>query len=155
MINLISTHSQHPDFLHLVRCLDAELAIRDGDDHAFYAQFNKTAQLQHVVVAYDQDQPVGCGALRAYAPNILEIKRMYVSPENRGQGIATQILSALEGWATELSCEKCLLETGKNQPEAIALYHKNGYRVIPNYGQYQSVANSVCFEKKLRGPELT
>ena len=64
-------------------------------------------------------------------------------------GIATQILTELEKWATELSFKKCVLETGKKQPEAIALYIKNGYKIIPNYGQYEGVENSVCFEKLL------
>ena len=67
----------------------------------------------------------------------------------RGEGIATIILKELEVWAAELHYEKCRLETGKKQPEAIELYKKNGYKVIPNYGQYEGVENSVCFEKSL------
>jgi GNAT superfamily N-acetyltransferase len=64
-------------------------------------------------------------------------------------GIASKILTNLENWAEELSYKKCILETGKKQPEAIALYLKNDYTVIPNYGHYASVENSLCFEKKL------
>ena len=75
---------------------------------------------------------------------------MYVLPESRNGGIATRVLSALEEWAGELSYARCILETGKKQPEAIALYKKNGYTPIPNYGQYANVENSVCFEKKIR-----
>ena len=56
----------------------------------------------------------------------------------------------LEKWARELSCTRCILETGKRQPEAIGLYKRNGYRLIPNYGQYAAVENSVCFEKELK-----
>jgi len=74
---------------------------------------------------------------------------MYTLPENRGKGIATKVLSELELWATELSSEKCILETGKKQPEAIELYKKNGYKQIPNYGQYAEIENSICFEKNL------
>jgi len=74
---------------------------------------------------------------------------MYTLPGSRGKGIASQVLAELERWAAELSYEKCLLETGKRQPEAIALYKKRGYRLIPNYGQYAGVENSVCFEKIL------
>jgi GNAT superfamily N-acetyltransferase len=65
-------------------------------------------------------------------------------------GIASNILAELEKWASELSYAKCILETGKKQPEAISLYKKNGYRIIPNYGQYCEVENSLCFEKKLK-----
>ena len=80
----------------------------------------------------------------------MEIKRMYTSPESRGKGIASSVLSELEGWASELSYEKCILETGKKQPEAIGLYEKNGYKTIPNYGQYAGIENSLCFEKHLK-----
>jgi putative acetyltransferase len=59
------------------------------------------------------------------------------------------VLKALEDWAKELGYHKCILETGKRQPDAIALYQKNGYSIMPNYGQYQGVTNSVCFEKQL------
>ena len=55
-----------------------------------------------------------------------------------------------KGNSIELSCEKCILETGKRQPEAIELYKKNGYRIIPNYGQYAGIENSVCFEKEVK-----
>ncbi len=79
----------------------------------------------------------------------MEVKRMYTSPESRGKGIASAVLKELEKWAAELSYKKCLLETGKKQPEAIALYLKSSYNIIPNYGQYAGVENSVCFEKKL------
>ena len=75
---------------------------------------------------------------------------MYTSPESRGKGIATKILAELEKWAMELSCHMCVLETGKRQLEAIRLYKKNGYRLIPNYGQYTNMENSVCFEKEMK-----
>lgn len=105
--------------------------------------------IKQAVVAYEDYDAVGCGAIKEYEPNIVEIKRMYTLPDVRGKGIATKILSELEKWATELSHKKCILETGKGQPEAIGLYHKNGYSIIPNYGQYAGVENSVCFEKVL------
>jgi GNAT superfamily N-acetyltransferase len=77
----------------------------------------------------------------------MEVKRMYVLPNNRGKGIATTLLWELEKWALELGYMKCVLETGKRQPEAISLYEKSGYQRIPNYGQYKGVENSICFEK--------
>jgi GNAT superfamily N-acetyltransferase len=77
----------------------------------------------------------------------MEIKRMYVKPESRGKGIASKILSELEAWASELSYNKCLLETGIKQPEALRLYTKNGYERIPNYGQYSDIIGSLCFGK--------
>ena len=149
MITTIRTNSDNRDFIQLVKHLDAELAERDGKDHSFYAQFNKIDKIKHVVVAYEDDEPVACGAIKEYALGIMEVKRMYTSPESRGKGIASSVLGELETWASELSYEKCILETGKKQPEAIRLYEKNGYRVIPNYGQYAGIENSVCFEKQL------
>ena len=143
------TDSTNPDFISLVRLLDADLAIRDGDDHAFYAQFNKVDSIRHAIVIYENGTPVGCGAFKPFDENTVEIKRMYVLPEMRGKGIASQILSELEQWAAESNYRRCVLETGKKQPEAIALYLKSGYAVIPNYGQYAGVENSVCFEKKI------
>ena len=149
MITLTRTDSTHPDFVGLVQHLDAYLAKQDGDEHAFYNQFNKITAIKHVIVAHQNGIPVGCGAIKEYSEGTAEVKRMYTSPEVRGKGIATQILSELEKWAVELSFKKCILETGIRQPEAISLYKKCGYKIIPNYGQYLNIANSVCFEKEL------
>ena len=149
MIQLTRTDSENKDFRELVRDLDADLAVRDGDDHSFYNQFNKIDKIKFVVVAYENKKPLGCGAIKEYEPSTMEVKRMYILPESRGKGIATKILSELENWAAGLGYEKCILETGKKQPEAIGLYRKNGYNIIPNYGQYATIENSLCFEKKL------
>ena len=149
MIRILRTDSQNPDFIALVRLLDADLALRDGDEHSFYDQFNKIDQIKYTIIAYDNKNLLGCGAIKEYQPQIMEIKRMYVFPEKRGCGIATKILTELENWATELSYKKCILETGKKQPEAIKLYKKNGYKLTANYGQYVHIENSVCFEKEL------
>lgn len=149
-MTLIRTDSDNQDFITLVKYLDADLAKRDGDDHSFYAQFNKVDKLKHVVVAYENGKPTGCGAMKEFTPGVMEVKRMYTTPESRGKGTATKILTELERWATEMSCKKCVLETGKRQPEAIALYKKNGYNLTPNYGQYAGIENSLCFEKEMK-----
>jgi putative acetyltransferase len=149
MITIKRTNSDDQNFQELVKLLDLELQVRDGEEHLFYAALNKTNTLNYVVVAYDQDESIGCGALRNYSNDTMEVKRMFVPLQKRGQGIASTILSALEIWCRELGIKKCILETGKNQPEAIALYKKNLYNIIPNFGKYEGVENSVCFEKKL------
>lgn len=148
-MKIVRTTSTNQDFIALVALLDADLAIRDGEDHSFYNQFNKISQIKHVVVAYENDKPLGCGAIKEYDSNTMEIKRMYVSSECRGKGIASKVLSELESWTTELGYNKCILETGYKQPEAIALYKKRAFRLTTNYGQYAGVENSLCFEKKL------
>ncbi len=149
MIHCIRTDSENKYFQELVRELDKDLSIRDGADHSFYSQFNKIDKIKYAIVALDNGMPVGCGAIKELTKDSMEVKRMYVPINRRGQGIATKILKELETWAHELKYSKCLLETGKKQPEAIELYKKNGYRIIPNYGQYENVENSVCFEKIL------
>lgn len=133
----------------LVKYLDADLAVRDGDEHAFYSQFNKIDRIRHAVVAYADSTPVGCGAIKEFSRDAMEVKRMFVTPQARKLGVATKVLGELEKWAKELHYKRCILETGKRQPEAISLYEKNGYRLIANYGQYQGVENSLCFEKVL------
>lgn len=148
-LKLIRTSSNNTDFIELVKALDADLAIRDGEEHAFYHQFNKIDSLKNVIVAYENEQPVGCGAIKPFTSECMEVKRMFVPLLHRGKGIASAVLQELEKWAKESGYNSCILETGKKQPEAIALYSKNGYQVIPNYGQYEGVDNSVCFEKIL------
>jgi GNAT superfamily N-acetyltransferase len=147
MLHVIRTSASHEDFIKLVSKLDADLSDRDGDDHAFYHQFNRIDTLKYALVAYAQNEAVGCGAIKEFDADAMEVKRMYVLPNNRGKGIATTLLWELEKWALELGYMKCVLETGKRQPEAISLYEKSGYQRIPNYGQYKGVENSICFEK--------
>lgn len=150
MATIIRTNSDNKDFQQLVVALDKDLKIRDGEEHSFFAQFNKIDSIQHVIVAHNEDGiPIGCGAIKPYSETTMEVKRMYVPLEMRGKGIASIILQELEKWAKELQYEKCILETGIKQPEAIRLYQKNNYKIIPNYEQYADVASSVCFEKEL------
>jgi putative acetyltransferase len=149
MIQLVRTDSENKDFIALVTYLDTELAERDGNDHVFYSQFNKIDTIKFAVIAYENEYPLGCGAIKQYGPNTMEIKRMYVTPVNRGKGIAVAILSELERWAAEMRYAKCVLETGKRQSEAINLYSKAGYDRIPNYGQYVGIENSICFGKQI------
>ncbi|WP_276495684.1 GNAT family N-acetyltransferase [Pontibacter litorisediminis] len=149
MINLLRTDSDNPDFRELVALLDQDLQRRDGDEHAFYAQYNKLDKIRHVVVAYLDGKAVGCGAIKEYEPDTAEVKRMFVREQHRGRGIAGQVLQELEHWARELGFAACILETGVKQPEAIRLYQKSGYGTIANYGQYARVENSVCMQKTL------
>ncbi|MDE3252740.1 MAG: GNAT family N-acetyltransferase [Bacteroidota bacterium] len=149
MINLIRTDSSHAAFVYLVKELDAYLTIMDGDEHGFYDQFNKIDALKNVVLVFENEEAIACGAIKAFDETSMEVKRMYVSPDHRGKGIAQEILRELEKWAKELGYQKTVLETGKRQVEAMALYQKCGYLITPNYGQYIGVENSVCYSKKI------
>jgi len=149
MRTLIKTTADSKDFLYLIRFLDENLKILDGDDHAFYAQFNGVDQIKNVVVCYENEIPVGCGAFKNYNDSTVEIKRMFVQPDYRGKGIASEIVNELETWAKSLDFKESILETGSMQTEAIHLYKKMGYEVISNYEPYIGVANSICFRKSL------
>ena len=149
-LNVQRTNSDDQDFIQLVRNLDQLLAVVDGSEHAFYSQYNKLDKIKHVVVVYEGEEPIGCGAIKEYGSRIVEVKRMFTVPTHRGKGLATMILKELENWASELGYETCVLETGKRLSQAVGLYKSNGYSVIPNYGQYVGVDNSICFEKQLK-----
>jgi GNAT superfamily N-acetyltransferase len=153
MVRLVRTDSNNPDFIALVKELDAYLKITDGDEHSFYNQFNAITSLQHAVVAYKNLQPFACGAFKAFNKNSVEIKRMYTLPNARGEGLASMVLNELENWALELNYNSTVLETGVRQTEAIQFYKKNLYTRIPNYGQYIGIKNSRCFKKKLSDEE--
>lgn len=147
MYSIKRTNSDNLDFQNLVFELDKDLAIKNGEKNDFFAQYNKIDLIKNVIVAYEADQPVGCGAMKEYEEGIMEIKRMFVPIEKRGKGIAGKILTELQVWAKELGYKKCVLETGDKMIEAISLYKKNNFCIIKNYGQYAEVENSVCFEK--------
>lgn len=149
MIKIIRTNSDNVDFIELVKKLDKELSSRDGDLHGFYDQFNKIENIRYAVVAYNGDNPVGCGAIKTFAQGVMEVKRMFVPKDFRGNGIAGKVLSELENWTLDLGNHKLILETGKGQPEAIRFYEKHKFTPTPNFGQYIGVENSVCFEKQL------
>ena len=149
MIQIVRTTPDNPDFIKLIELLDKDIKLRDGDEHAFFAQFNKTDNIKNAIVVYDEKEALGCGAFKFYEEDIAEIKRMYVMPNARGKGIASKIILELESWAREEHYKSCILETGKKYPEAIALYKKNGFAVMANYGQYKHIEDSICFHKTL------
>ena len=149
MLTFNKTSSDDADFRLLVAELDRDLAARYGEQQTFFNQFNKLDHIHHVILAYHNQTPVGCGAFKLFEETVVEIKRMYVQPQQRGKGIAALILQQLEQWAKAEGFIACVLETGLNQPEAIRLYEKTGYERIPNYGQYIGVDISICMRKAL------
>jgi putative acetyltransferase len=149
MLSFIKTNSDSSDFRSLVVLLDADLQARYGEQQSFFSQFNKLDHIHHVIVAYENNQPVGCGAFKEYELGVAEIKRMFVLQQHRGKGIAGLILTELEQWAKEEGFKRCILETAIKQPEAIRLYEREGYKRIPNYGQYIGVEVSLCMQKDI------
>lgn len=149
MIQLVRTNSEHKDFIHLVQALDQNLAEKNGDRNDFFVQFNQLNFINHVVLAYNEDEVVGCGAFKPFDEETIEIKRMYVQPQHRRKGISRKILNALEHWASNKQYKFAVLETGEKMTEAIGLYQSNGYEVIPNFPPYEHEYTSICFKKAL------
>lgn len=145
------TDSNNVDFIKLVEMLDKDIAIRTPESNTFFSQYNKIDMLKHVLIVYHANEPLGCGAIKEYNKQTMEIKRMFTLPESRGKGIGGKILTELENWTNELSFTKIIMQTGNKHHEAIGLYLKHGYKLINNYGQYADAADSLCFEKMVDG----
>jgi len=101
------------------------------------------------LLARVEGRAVGCGALVPMEDDVVEIKRMFVLPEERGHGIAKKILDRLQGLAQEFDYDRIRLETGTKQPESIALYGKSGFYRIPNFPPFENDQSAVCFEKRI------
>ena len=155
MVTLQRTTSDNEGFRALIKELDKDLWNRYNDRQAVYDQHNIIENNRNVVVAYKDGDTAGCGCFKNFNEGIVEIKRMYVKPQYRGQKIASSILQELERWAAELNNTTTVLETGINQPEAIHLYRKSGYLVIENYGPYKNMSQSVCMQKELGNQQMS
>ena len=143
------TSTEDPDFVGLVEELDSFLAELNGEQDAFYKQYNRRESLSHALVAYLDGDAVGCGGLRAIDDTSAEIKRMYVLPGTRRLGAGVAILTGLEAWGAELGFKVARLETSRRLDAALNLYRRSGYTNIANYGPYADVEDSVCLEKTL------
>lgn len=139
------------DFVALVQKLDRLLTELNGPSDPFYSQHNRIETPQCAVVASLRGAPVGCGAFRAVDEDTVEIKRMFVEADSRGNGVGAAILAELEAWAAELGHTHAVLETSKRLTPAVKLYTRAGFVRIDNYGPYVGVDDSVCFRKTLGG----
>lgn len=118
-----------------------------------YGQYCDGGRIKYVVIAYEGNVAIGCGALRLFNEESMEIKRFYVAEEYRRKGIASRILVELESWIKELGFKKAVLETGKKQEQAINFYKKNNYVIVPNLGENIKKCLkddlNLCFIKEL------
>jgi Acetyltransferase (GNAT) family. len=149
-VEIKRTTSESLDFRHLIAALDDDLYLRNGEAQLKYRQYNKVDMIRHVVVIYVDGKPVGCGAFKKFDDESVEIKRMFVFSEMRGNRLAARILEELEKWAIEEGYSKAVLETGHKQTEAIRLYSVAGYSRTENYGQYIGMDESICYRKLLK-----
>lgn len=149
-IDILKTDANNPHFQNLVRELDYYLAEMDGEDHSFYAQYNKLNDIKNCIILFCDGVAVSCGAFKSYNVNTVEIKRMFTKEDYRGNGFAKMTLRFLEKWAREEGFSSAVLETGKKQESALQLYQSQGYEIIPNYAQYVGLEDSICFGKSLK-----
>ena len=148
-LKISKTTSENFDFITLIAALDKSLWERYPELKTNYWGNNILELNPNVVVIYLDENPVACGCFKKYDKNTIEIKRMFVSPEARGMGLAQNILRELELWAHDLGYTFSVLETLYKQKEAIALYHKTGYNIVDNYEPYVGLKNSICMQKQI------
>lgn len=145
------TDGYNKDFILLCHELDKFLneLVGGEENRAEYIQYNKVDDIHDVVIAYENDIPVGSASFKKYDDETAEVKRVFVKKEYRGQGISNELMRMLEQRAREKGFRYFILESGEPLVSAMALYRKIGYKVIPNYGQYVDMKDSVCMKKKL------
>jgi GNAT superfamily N-acetyltransferase len=136
----------------MIRALNTELAERypeEGANH-FRLDGEEVAEGRGgFLVAYHEGDAVACGAIRRLDSETAEIKRMYVEPQFRGQGLGRRLLTRLETEGRRLGVKRIVLETGERQPEALALYERAGFRRVSPFGEYVGSPLSVCMAKEL------
>ena len=148
-VRIVKTTSENTDFVNLIAALDKSLWERYPELKSDYWGNNILEINPNVVILYLEEKAVGCGCFKKYDKNTIEIKRMFVSPEVRGMGLAQTILIELESWASSLGYSSSVLETLYKQKEAIALYQKTGYAIVENYEPYVGLENSICMRKQI------
>ena len=148
-LEIRNTDSKNMDFIELVRLLDRDLEERYGDLQKQYDKHNKDDYINDVVIAYKDNVPVACGAFKKYDDCTAEIKRIFVTKENRQQGISKLILNKLEELIRSRGYKYAVLETGIKQLEAMNLYKNALYEITANYEPYAGNTNSVCMRKVL------
>lgn len=149
MLEMERCNSENEQFIDLIKKLNEDLQERNGVKQDFYDKYNILPYIDTVLILKKDGKAVACGCFKPYDNTSVEIKRMFVKKEYRGKGYSKQILRSLEKWASELGFKRAVLETGKNQLEALGLYKKSNYTRIENYGLYLGVEHSVCFEKNI------
>jgi GNAT superfamily N-acetyltransferase len=144
------------DAHRLILALNAELSAlypEDGTACHFRLDDDEVAEGRGAFfVAYANDGPLACGAIRRVDSDTAEIKRMYVQPPARGLGVGRRLLRVLEEEARSLGAKRLALETGVRQPDAIALYTGAGFARIPAFGEYEEHPLSVFMAKDVALP---
>ena len=147
------TDGKNKDFIENCRLLDMDLDRRVGKkiERDKYKKYNQLDEIKEAIVVYEGNRVIGGGAIRRYDDETIELKRVFVHTEYQGRGIGSRIVSLLMEWAVELGYKKMVLETGELLAESCAVYKKLGFQVIPSYGSYEDMPESLCMAKDLKG----
>lgn len=145
-IALRQVDPDNQDFIRLCSELDLFLDIAIGGEskRAKYKKFNYLDTMDYVIVAYDKEEAVGCGALRKYSDTDVEVKRVFVRESFRGQNLGGRLLEQLISYAGEAGYKRLILETGSFLQASLALYSRYGFERIENYGAYKNMEESLC-----------
>lgn len=137
-----------PEVVALIDLLDAYQLSLYPPESVYALDMNSLLQpnVLFAVARNAEGAAVGCGAI-VVTPQFGEVKRLFVHPSARGQGVAQRLLGMLETEALARGCRQFMLETGPSQPEAIGLYQRLGYSVRGPYGGYPDDPLSVFMEK--------
>lgn len=147
----VKTNGEDKDFVMLCGKLDDYLDEAAGEKvkRQKYVKYNQRDSIHDVFLVYRGNQPVACGAYKFYDEDTMELKRIYVDEDCREGGIGAELLRRLEADAKIAGYKYAILETGELLQASCRLYKKQGYTVIPNYGQYADMPESLCMQKKL------
>lgn len=150
-LKYIYTDGCNSDFIKLCYELDCFLneIVGGEENRAEYIPYNKLDDIHDVIVVYNADEPIGCAAFKKYDDTRAEVKRVFIKQEYRGRGISHGLMEQLEKSAKKKGYKYFILESGEPLVAAMALYRKIGYVVIPNYGQYKDMPDSICMMKEL------
>ena len=116
-----------------------------------FIPYNISESITEVLIAYIDDTAVGCAGLKRYSEEDVEIKRVWVNPENRGQHIALDMMAQIEERAVNEGYKRTVLQTREIMEDAVGLYKKLGYKQIENYSPYDKLNGAICFAKELKG----
>lgn len=146
------TDGKNKDFIENCRFLDMDLERRVGKviKRDKYRKYNQLDEIKEAIVVYEDGKAIGGGALRRYDDENIELKRVFVHPEYQGRGIGSKLVSLLVDWAIELGYKRIILETGELLVQSCAVYKKLGFEIIPNYGPYVDMPESLCMAKELQ-----
>ena len=114
-----------------------------------FVPYNLSESISDVLLAYIDGVPVGCAGLKKYSDSDVEIKRVWVEPDQRGKHIATELMNSIEDKARELGFKRAVLQTRPIMKDAVGLYSRRGYVLIDNYPPYDKLEGAICMALEL------